>query len=38
MTVEAFFFFESIYIPEYMSVTKPGRNYEPLHLRESIKL
>jgi hypothetical protein len=27
------FYFESIYIPAYSSANKPGRSYEPLHLR-----
>jgi hypothetical protein len=31
-----FFFFGSVYIPVYSSVNKPGRSYEPLHLRERI--
>jgi hypothetical protein len=31
-----FFFFESVCIPVYSSVNKPGRSYEPLHLRERI--
>jgi ankyrin repeat protein len=31
-----FFFFESIYIPAYSSANKPGRSYEPLHLRNVI--
>jgi hypothetical protein len=28
-----FFFFGSIYIPAYSSTNKPGRSYEPLHMR-----
>jgi hypothetical protein len=33
ITAYFFFFFESICIPAYSSVNKPGRSYEPLHLR-----
>ena len=32
-----FFFFEPIYIPAYMSVTKPGHSYELLHLNTTCK-
>jgi hypothetical protein len=31
-----FFFFGPIYIPEYKPETKPGRSYEPLHLRDTV--
>jgi hypothetical protein len=32
VSLNMFFFFESVYIPAYSSVNKPGRSYEPLHL------
>jgi hypothetical protein len=32
-----FIYFGSIYIPAYSSVNKPGRSYEPLHLRTYLR-